>query len=389
MPQFLKIANAAKCCIFPDMAAGNKEKKKVFVGMSGGVDSSVAAKLLKDAGLNVVGVFLKCFNLDGCAEQDAEDARRTAEHLNVPFYTMDLEKEYKEKVVGYMIRAYASGITPNPDVMCNREIKFGIFLERALKMGADYVATGHYARLRRNDKCQNPNLPCRQTGVKFQLLQAKDKNKDQTYFLWTLTQEQLKHCLFPIGDYTKDEVRQIAREAGLPTAEKKDSQGICFLGTVKIRDFLKEYLPVREGRVITPNGTAIGTHEGTHFYTVGQRHGLNVSTGRKMYIASKDKKTNTITAVAENDPALYKKEISLTEVNFTMRKGGLPHRFKAGSRIFARIRYQQPLQKAFLDSNESGGCKLVFDEPQKFVTPGQSAVFYSAKGEMLGGGIIT
>lgn len=185
--------------------------------MSGGVDSSVTALLLKKRSYNVVGVFMRCYNIDGCAEQDAEDARRVAEHIGVPFYTWDFEEEYKQRVVQYMIEGYRSGITPNPDIMCNREIKFGLFLEKALAMGADYVATGHYVKIKK-------------TTHGFALFAADDGNKDQSYFLWTLTQKQLAHCLFPIGEYVKPKVREMARKAGLPTAEKKDSQGICFFG---------------------------------------------------------------------------------------------------------------------------------------------------------------
>jgi len=239
---------------------------KVFVGMSGGVDSSVAALLLRDQGHDVVGVFMRCYNIDGCAETDAEDARRVAEHLKIPFYVWDFEEEYKKRVVEYMVDGYRSGITPNPDVMCNREIKFGLFLERALAAGADYVATGHYVRIEKQAGA-NGN-----SGDYFSLFTAKDANKDQSYFLWTLTQKQLKHCLFPIGDYIKPEVREIARKAGLPTAEKKDSQGICFLGNISMDDFLKQYIPEKRGSLVTTSGENIGEHYGAEFYTIGQRH---------------------------------------------------------------------------------------------------------------------
>ncbi len=339
-------------------------KEKVFVGLSGGVDSSVAAMLLKKRGYDVIGVFLKCFNVDGCAARDAEDARRVAQHLGIPFYVFDLEEEYKEKVVNYMIEAYAAGVTPNPDVMCNREIKFGLFLKKALEMGADYIATGHYARL------------CR--GI---LKEAKDKNKDQTYFLWTLTREELKHCLFPIGDYLKPRVRAMARAAGLPTADKKDSQGICFLGKVSIRDFLKGYLPAREGVVVLPDGTPIGAHEGAHLYTIGQRHGLKLAVGKRMYVVNKNIAENTLTVVAdENDQTLFKNEIGLTDVN-------LMRQIRGPVKIRARIRYRQPLFAATL-RKENGGYALIPQKPQRFVTPGQSAVFYDVHGCMLGGGII-
>jgi tRNA-specific 2-thiouridylase len=203
--------------------------KLVFVGMSGGVDSSVAAYLLKRDGYNVVGVHIRCWNVDGCDIREAEDARRVADKLDIPFYVFDMEKEYKAKVVEYMIRGYRSGITPNPDVACNKEIKFGLFMDKAIKAGADYVATGHYVKISKS-------------GKGYGLFEAKDKNKDQSYFLWTLNQKQLARCLFPIGGYTKPKVRMIARNAELPTADKKDSQGICFIGQVTISDFLRRIL---------------------------------------------------------------------------------------------------------------------------------------------------
>src|SRR3989338_7119510 len=216
--------------------------KKVFVAMSGGVDSSVAALLLKKQGYDVTGIFMRCYNLDGCAERDAEDARRVAEHIGIPFYIFDFEEEYKKQVVEYMVEGYRAGITPNPDVMCNKEIKFGLFLKKALALGANYVATGHYIRLRRNFEI---NSKFKIQNSKFTLWQAKDLNKDQSYFLWTLIQEQLEYCLFPIGDYTKPEVRAMARRFDLPTADKPDSQGICFIGEINLNEFLKKNIPVK------------------------------------------------------------------------------------------------------------------------------------------------
>lgn len=236
--------------------------KTVFIAMSGGVDSSVAAALLKKQGYKVVGVHMKCYNVDGCAEADAESARRAAEVLGIPFYVFDFEKAYKEKVVDYMVRGYREGITPNPDVMCNKEIKFGLFLKKALELGADHIATGHYVRLRHiahqtvilsNSEGSHKDSSARPQNdgkARHKLLQAVDKNKDQSYFLWTLTQEQLRHCLFPIGDYLKPEVRVLARKFGLPNAERKDSQGICFLGKVTLKDFLGQYIKPRKGAVI-------------------------------------------------------------------------------------------------------------------------------------------
>jgi tRNA-specific 2-thiouridylase len=351
--------------------------KKVFVGMSGGVDSSVTALLLKDQGYDVVGIFMRCYNLDGCAEKDAEDARRVAEHLNIPFYVWDFEEEYKERVVKYMIEGYRAGITPNPDVMCNREIKFGLFLEKALAAHADYVATGHYVRIKASS-----------------LWAARDTTKDQSYFLWTLGPEQLAKCLFPIGDYLKSEVRSMARKAGLPTAEKKDSQGICFLGQVTIADFLKEYIAPKRGALLTTSGKNIGEHHGAAFYTIGQRHidadfrfpKTGGSVERKpFYVSSKDAATNTVVvAEGSENPALYRKEIVLTNVNFISAMP-LP---KEPQTVFARVRYRQPLGTATLALAEDGNYRLVFAKPQKFIASGQSAVFYTSEKEMLGGGVI-
>lgn len=350
-----------------------QKRSTVFVGMSGGVDSSVAAYLLKEQGYNVVGVFMRCYNVDGCADQDAEDARRVAEHLGIPFYVMDFEEEYKRRVVDYMVQGYAAGLTPNPDVMCNREIKFGLFFEKARAMGADYVATGHYVRLG--------------SGKRLKALYiAKDKNKDQSYFLWTLTQRQLKHCLFPIGDYLKPQVRAVAKRAGLPTAEKKDSQGICFLGQVKLEDFLKAYIPGRRGAVLSLAGEKVGEHAGAQFYTIGQRQGIgNLKHERgnrihePLYVSAKDVRKNTVTVVPGSEhPELYRKEVKVAQVNV----------ISPGTPAFARVRYRQPLGKVNLGNLKKQGFRLVFDRPQKFVAPGQSAVWYSKKGEMLGGAII-
>jgi len=355
---------------------------KVFVGMSGGVDSSVATMLLRDEGHEVVGVFMRCYNLDGCAERDAEDARRVAEHLKIPFYVWNFEEEYKRLVVDYMIEGYRAGITPNPDVMCNREIKFGLFLKKALAMGADYVATGHYVRIGENKGSLGQKT--------FSLFAAKDPSKDQSYFLWTLTQAELAHCLFPIGDFLKSDVRVMARRAGLPTAEKKDSQGVCFLGNISVEDFLKQHIPEKRGVLVTTTGKKIGEHSGAAFYTIGQRH-LDADfkfpkTGgaakrRPFYVASKDAATNTVTVAEGNEnPALYRKELTIANVNF-INSSDI-------SDVFARVRYRQPLAAATLSTLENGHYQLVFNKPQKFVAPGQSAVFYSSEGEMLGGGVI-
>lgn len=364
--------------------------------MSGGVDSSVAAHLLKEQGYDVVGVFMKCYNIDGCAEADAEDARRVAEHIGVPFYVWDFEQEYKDRVVQYLIEGYRAGITPNPDVMCNREIKFGLFLEKALASGADYVATGHYVKIEKSAKGGKTS------GGVFKLFEAIDSNKDQSYFLWTLGQKQLTHCLFPIGGIKKPEVREIARRAGLPTAEKKDSQGICFLGKFSLDDFLKQYIPQHRGALMTTTGEKIGEHSGAEFYTIGQRHidadftfpktGVAGAERKPLYVASKDAATNTVVlAEGNNDPALYRNEVELAQTNFISGVAfgdGVSANGAPTLSVRARVRYRQPLSDATLSRLKNGNYKLAFSKPQKFVAEGQSAVFYTADGEMLGGGVI-
>ena len=364
-------------------ASVSEKSKLVFVGMSGGVDSSVAALLLKKRGYDTVGVFIRSYNLDGCAERDAQDARRAAERIGIPFYVWDFEEEYKKRVVQYMIDGYRNGITPNPDVMCNKEIKFGLFFDRARAMGADYVATGHYVRLKDG-----------------KLFSAKDEKKDQSYFLWTLASADLQHCLFPIGDHRKPEIREIARKGGLPTAEKKDSQGICFLGMVDLFDFLKQHIPEHRGALRTVEGEAIGEHYGSEFYTIGERHiaadfafPKSGRTARKpFYVAGKDAATNTVVLAEGSDhPALYRSEIELAD--FHVIDQTFLRRYPAGTAIpvKARVRYRQPLAKALLTIRERGTAVLHFAEPQRFVAPGQSAVCYAARGkypEMIGGGVI-
>jgi tRNA-specific 2-thiouridylase len=382
------------------------KKARVFVAMSGGVDSSVAALLLKRQGYDVTGVFMKCWSGDApldklgmnCAwERDSEDARRVAGKLKIPFYVWDFEREYKKRVVEYMVQGYRRGITPNPDVMCNREIKFGLFLERARASGADYFATGHFVRLRRTAtsgrrQVKGDAQSLSHVAYRISLFTACDKDKDQSYFLWTLTQKQLAHCLFPIGDYLKSEVRAIARRAGLSTATKKDSQGICFLGKFSLKDFLKKRIRSKRGGVITTSGAYMGEHDGAAFYTIGQRHGLAIGDKRHakpFYVAEKDVNTNTlVVAEGEDNPALYRREIILTEVNFLSPFNLQPKTFNLP--VMARVRYRQTLVKARLSRYGSSvmSNKLLFEKPQKAVAPGQSAVFYSRRGEMLGGGVI-
>ncbi len=350
------------------MVLKDSKKSVVFVMMSGGVDSSVAAYLLKKQGYKVIGYFIKGYNVDGCQEKESEDARRVVEYLDIPFYVVDLEKEYKKLVVDYTVRSYKEGITPNPDVMCNKEIKFGLFFKKAVELGADYVATGHYVRLAQREKI-------------FSLFAAKDKNKDQSYFLWTLNQNQLKCCLFPIGDYKKSVIRKIAKKAGLPTAEKKDSQGICFLGKIQMEDFLKKFISPKKGKIVNLEGEKIGEHQGVYFYTIGQRHGLGIAGKHPFYVAEKDAVNNVIkVAEGREDQSLFKKEAYLKMVNWI--SGQVP---REKLEVLARVRYRQPIFEGIF---YPGIGRLEFKNPQKFVAPGQSAVLYNRKGEMLGGGII-
>jgi tRNA-specific 2-thiouridylase len=352
--------------------------------MSGGVDSSVSAYLLHRQGYQVVGVFLRCFNIDGCAQRDAVDARRVAEQIGIPFYVWDFEDAYKSAVVDYMIAGYRSGITPNPDVMCNREIKFGLFLKKAIALGADFVATGHYARI--------------SGAFGHRIISAGvDTRKDQSYFLWTLTPDQLNHVLFPIGRYEKPTVREIAKKAALVTAEKKDSQGVCFLGSFNMTDFLKQYIPCTPGPIVSVSGEVIGTHDGLSFYTIGQRH-LGVDLKKTSdehahtiwYVSGKDIATNSlIVAPGNTHPALFTSSVFLSDLSCTT--SACMNRISTGKpmAIRARVRYRQPLFSATLSRLSPDRIVVSFATPQRFVAPGQSLVFYSPSTFSLwGGGVI-
>lgn len=358
------------------------KKPTVFVMMSGGVDSSVAAFLLREEGVyDVVGAFIKGYNVDGCQEREAEDARRVAEYLGIPFYVIDLEEEYKRFVVEYLVNGYRNGITPNPDVMCNKEIKFGVFLEKALALGADFVATGHYVR---SMKYEIGGMSGEAKTV-YALQQGVDDNKDQSYFLWTLRQDQLKHCLFPIGVYTKPEIREIAAKVGLSTAQKKDSQGICFLGKISLREFLEQYLPKQQGDIVTVDGVKVGAHTGAWFYTIGQRHGLCVGGGPAYFVVKKDVINNIVT-VSHDDRLLEQaiESVGLADVNLMGAHAIQP---VDSLPVLVRIRYRQPLFPATL-IKEGNSHRLQFDEPQKSVALGQSAVLYDAAGTVIGGGVM-
>lgn len=362
-------------------------QKTVAVGLSGGVDSSVAVALLKKQGYRVTGVHIKVWSdpeIPCTLRDDRYDAMRVAAKLGIPFQTWDFTKEYKKVVVNYMIDEYKNYRTPNPDVMCNRHIKFGIFLQKAMEYGFDYIATGHHARLRR----EILNYKLQITNSKLQtvkLLAGKDQNKDQSYFLWTLTQDQLKHVLFPIGEYTKKCVRKLAKKFHLPTAEKKDSQGICFIGEIDLRAFLKKYIPEKPGAVVTTNGEVIGEHDGLYYYTIGQRHGIGIGGGTPYYVAKKDVKTSTlVVAEGSDDSELFAKELTVTDIHWIVNEApDLPLHCEA------RIRYRQPLESCQVQSVKENHkfIRVIFTKPQRAVASGQSVVFYSGD-EVLGGGII-
>lgn len=358
-----------------------KTRKRVFVGMSGGVDSSVAAALLKEQGYDVVGVFMKNWSDDRFSdcpwEKDWQDVQAVGKKLGIPVMSWNFEREYRTKVIDYFFAEYAAGRTPNPDIMCNKEIKFGLFLNRSLAEGADYVVTGHYAR--KITREQVDSVAGRRVREQF-LAIPKDTHKDQTYFLYTLTDDQLKRILFPLAKLNKEEVRAEARELGLSTADRPDSQGICFVGEVNLVSFLKSRLPEKPGPIVTVDGHIIGQHQGVWFYTVGQRHGLGVGGGIPYYVVGKDLKTNTLVVAPGSDhPALYSTEICVE--NFVIR---LPIR---AARVSVRIRHGGPLAPASLQLCDDSIAHISFDEPQRAVTPGQATVFYQ-DGVVVGGGTV-
>lgn len=371
-----------------------KDKGKVFVGMSGGVDSSVSAALLKEQGYDVTGVFIKVWQPEffECTwRQDRMDAMRVCAKLEIPFVTLNLEDEYKKEVVDYMIREYKEGKTPNPDVMCNKYVKFGGFFDWAMTQGADYVATGHYVRIA--EICR---LDADKRGKVFQLLAGDDKNKDQSYFLWTLTQKQLSKTLFPVGDIEKPEVRKLAKKYNLSTSIKKDSQGLCFIGKIDIKDFLKNYIEEKKGDVLNEKGEVIGTHDGVFYLTVGQRHGFTINKktpdDTPYYIIKKDIKNNTIIVSQDAMKVENTEKNKLTIKNINWTQGEEPNLSK---KYYARIRYRQPLEECMVVKSE-GEIEVNFTKSQKAITAGQSVVLYdiypdglSGRGEIcLGGGII-
>lgn len=349
-------------------------KKKIVIAMSGGVDSSVAALLLKKQGFDLVGVFMKLWKEPGrtvnrCGPSDSEKrARQVAKILNIPFRVFNLKKEFKKRIVECFLKENKKGLTPNPCVVCNKEIKFGLLLGKALKLDADYIATGHYARLGQEI------LNC-----KYKLLKAKDTDKDQSYFLWRLNQRQLKRVLFPVGNYTRAEVEKTANKFKLPFAGVRKSQEICFIQTT-VDDFFKKYLKTRPGRIVDNKGKMLGSHQGLWFYTIGQRKGIKLPAG-PFYVLDKDLKRNVL-IVTKNEKDLYKKEIIVKNCNFISDE-----KIKLPFKMAVKIRYCHRSAPARIYKIQNIKYYIRFNKAQRAITPGQSAVFYK-KQELLGGGII-
>jgi tRNA-specific 2-thiouridylase len=355
------------------------KKTRVVVGLSGGVDSSVAALLLLEQGLDVHGVFMKnwedSYEPGYCmAAEDLEDARKVCKTLEIPLHQVNFTREYQERVFQHFLAEYRRGRTPNPDILCNKEIKFRAFSDYARRLGADYIATGHYARQI-------------QTNGQRHLLKGRDDAKDQSYFLYTLNQPQLARSLFPVGDLRKQQVRELAEKAGLVTHDKKDSTGICFIGERDFRLFLSQYLPARPGEMRTPEGETVGEHMGLMFYTLGQRQGLGIggrqgSGSQPWYVVAKDLTHNVLTvAQGGNHSLLFHRRLRASELCWI---AGQP---EAPFECWAKNRYRQSDQPCMIEFLEDDNCQVLFAQPQRAMTPGQSVVFYQ-NDECLGGGVI-
>ena len=352
---------------------------RVVVGMSGGVDSSVAALLMKRAGHEVIGVFMKNWeekdeNGVCTSERDWADVRSVCEALDIPYYSVNFAKQYYERVFEHFLSEYRKGRTPNPDVLCNREIKFNVFLDFAERLGAEKLVTGHFANIDRVDG-------------EYRLLRAKDENKDQTYFLYMLGQRALSKALFPVGNLTKAEIRDIAREAGLPVSEKKDSTGVCFIGERNFKQFLSGFLPAQPGDMVTPAGKVVGRHDGLMYYTLGQRRGLGIGgggNGQRWFVLGKDLEHNRLIVSQGEDDALFSRSATGSELTWLAERPPVAEGEPLDCQV--RLRHRQPLQDCRL-TLWGGKAHMAFTTPQRAVTPGQSAVFYQGQ-VCLGGAIV-
>lgn len=357
----------------------NKDKT-VVVGMSGGVDSSVCALLLKQQGYNVIGLFMdnweeKDENGVCTATEDYEDVRRVCDKIGIPYYSVNFAKQYLDKVFSTFLSEYKKGRTPNPDVLCNREIKFGPFLQYAKMLGADFIATGHYCKVEERD------------GL-YYLKKSKDKSKDQSYFLNQLSQDQLSSVIFPLADIEKTEVRRIALENDLVNAKKKDSTGVCFIGERNFKNFLSQYLPAKKGDIVDTSGQVVGTHDGVLYYTLGQRKGLKIGgksggTGERWFVLQKDVANNRLVVSQGEDDQLFSSWLVATDFNWIPEK---PKNSKF--KCFAKFRYRQPDQGVTVEMQDNDKIKIIFDEKQRAITPGQYVVLYDAQENCLGGGVI-
>ena len=354
------------------------EKKTVVVGMSGGVDSAVSALLLKEKGYNVIGLFMDNWEEkdDGIctATEDYEDVKRVCSTIGIPYYSVNFSKQYWDRVFTHFLEEYKRNRTPNPDVLCNREIKFGPFLQYAMGLGADYIATGHYCQVEKK-------------GDYFYLKKAKDKNKDQSYFLNQLSQQQLSHVIFPLCDMEKGEVRKIAEANNLSNAKKKDSTGVCFIGERNFKKFLKQYIPATSGDIVDTNGNVVGKHDGILYYTLGQRRGLGIGgkadgNGERWFVLRKDVPTNRLIVSQGDDDALYSSSLVATDFNWIPKK---PDQDEFD--CLAKFRYRQPDQKVRVKLDDKK-VLIIFDTKQRAITPGQYVVLYDEDENCLGGGVI-